>query len=659
MRWASSIAIGAFLSVAAQASAAPVPRDVSAAQQYLSETYGGKPADYSLLDERLIVSGSTPLWTAKFLDTRVNNVIRLVYRDALGDIGGDELRREAKDQLLAGKSQLERKASLDLLTAAANATGKEPLPVAVWMDVDTTEAVKTVIDAHPEGEWLLDRPTVDALDTQREMRRLLDSARSTVYADAAKDVAAAIEGAGGRIGYVSLLAPLAYVDTPAETLTDLAANPRVRSLGLEGDGWVESLASAGPYVHANWISSGSDQGTGTRVGVIEYYNVHNTGDLAGKVVASHSMSGTITYAPGFDHPTWVAGAVASQDSVNTGIAPGAVIVSSSTGGGVSGLTRDRNVISAADWAATAGDADIINVSVNMDSASGRDEARAYFDSIGGGETYRTVVASAGNYGTGYDPGWIVTSPGTGWNVLTVGGMNDGTGELWYDPTCPCTGAKWEEDSDPDYNPHGDFGKPNISAPAVSVNTANGLIEKGTSVAAPIVSGIAAQSFARNPLFVSWPEPLRAIVMAGAYHRVPLPGGSFTNSPDHEGIGTADAQYAARVYGNPTYGGWDYGSLTENQTLQRQFTVTAGQRVRIVLTWDSHTTGTMFNKQDTLKADLDLIVNYPGGSRSALTNDNNYEFVGFTAPSSGTVTINVAQPRFDGTVEYWGLGWLHY
>ena len=141
---------------------------------------------------------------------------------------------------------------------------------------------------------------------------------------------------------------------------------------------------------------------------------------------------------------------------------GAVIVSSAAGpcAGCGYTVRDENVIRAADLAATTGDADIINLSVNMDSATGRDEARAYFDSIGGGETFRTVVASSGNYNTGFDPGWLVTSPGTSWNVLTVGGMNDNNNTLWYDASCPC-GAKYQDDLTAPYNPDHDFNKPNI------------------------------------------------------------------------------------------------------------------------------------------------------------------------------------------------------
>ena len=412
---------------------------------------------------------------------------------------------------------------------------------------------------------------------------------------------------------------------------------------------------------ADWHSGTLDQGTGSRVGVIEYYNVRETGDLASKVAAFHSVSGTTTYTPtgSFDHPTWVAGAIASQDATDMGIAPGAVIVSSGAGGGSAGLTRDRNVISAADWAATSGDADIINMSVNMDNTTGRDEARAYFDSLGGGQSFRTVIASSGNYGSGVDAGWFVSSPGVGWNVLAVGGMNDATNELWYDAACPCSGAQWEERTSAQgasYNAHGDFNKPDVSAPAVNVRTANGLSASGTSVATPIVSGIAAQLLARDSTLAAWPEAMRALIMAGAVRRLPLPGVAGVNT-DHEGVGTVHALWAHRIFVNTTYGGWTKGSMTASSNITQTFTVAAGQRVRVVLTWDSHTSGTIFDKVDTLTADLDLAVTYPGGGANSLSFDNASEFVSFTAPSAGTVTIRVNKSRFDRSSEFYALAWV--
>jgi subtilisin family serine protease len=270
-----------------------------------------------------------------------------------------------------------------------------------------------------------------------------------------------------------------------------------------------------------------------------------------------------------------------------------------------------------------------------------------------------VIASAGNWGTGVDAGtWLVSSPGTSWNVLTVGGVNDGTGRLWYDGSCPCSGALWDEDPDWPFNPHGDFNKPNVSAPAVNVETANGKRASGTSIAAPIVAGIAAQLYARNPTtFRAWPEAMRAIIMASAHRRIPLSGGG--TSTDHEGVGTVHALWAHRVYGNPTYGGWTKGTMAKGERVSKTFSVKAGQKVRIALAWDSHTTGTMFDRTNRLQADLDLVVTYPGGTKKSLSYDNANEFVSFQAPSSGTVTVRIAQSRFDGDSEHWALAWLRW
>ena len=89
--------------------------------------------------------------------------------------------------------------------------------------------------------------------------------------------------------------------------------------------------------------------------------------------------------------------------------------------------------------------------------------------------------------------------------------------------------------------HGDYNKPNVSAPAASVITANGLGASGTSVASPIVAGIAAQLIARLPSLALRPEATRALIMAGAVNRTAMPDGSL--NADHEGTGTASAMWA--------------------------------------------------------------------------------------------------------------------
>ena len=288
----------------------------------------------------------------------------------------------------------------------------------------------------------------------------------------------------------------------------LAARDDVLSMGLEG-AWRTTMSSAGPTVGANWTSGSGDQGNGTRVAVVEYHNATNTGDLSGQVVERYSTTGTITTNI---HPTWVAGAIGSRNSSWRGVAPGADIVSAGTGGYSASLATDRAIIEAADWSVspTGGDADVVNASIGQDTSTGAEEARRYFDSIGW-EDNRLVVAASGNFSTfGH---WNVASPGTGYNVLTVGGVNDrnttgiGDDRLWY--ASGGDGAAYRDRASAPWNAHGDYNKPNVSAPAASVRTANGTTGSGTSIASPIVAGIAAQLVARAPTLATWPEATRA------------------------------------------------------------------------------------------------------------------------------------------------------
>jgi hypothetical protein len=632
-----------------------------AAAEFLAAGGDSSAADFSVLYERTAqveLTGET-LWVGKLLDTRSGDV-KVVYRDGQGVVGGPEMLEAREAAATAQLAPLERKSTAPLLEAVSGGLPSDSVPVVVWLNVDADAAEQAVIDRHPEVTWLAGRPLVNDLVTLRQLRGELWEARRSTYAAALDQLAAAVDDLGGSVGYASTSAPLAFVDVPADRVEALAQLSQVTSLGLETT-TRPTMTSAGPTVAADWTGGSGDQGNGVRVAVVEYHNVRGTGDLGGQVVASYSTTGTLAYtSSGLDHPSWVAGAVASRDAVWRGVAPGADIVSASTGGYVPSLATDRAIIAAADWSISpsGGDADIVNASFGQDTATGAAEARRYFDSISF-EDGRLVVAAAGNYTTfGH---WDVLSPGTGYNVLTVGGVDDrGTGStgddrVWFQPGS--NGSNYRDPSSTAWNTHGDFNKPNVAAPAVNVVTANGQGASGTSIASPITAGVAAQLMARAPTLAVWPEAVRAIITAGALRRTPMPDGSL--NADHEGAGTVSALWSNRILvaGGGSYGGYKLGVMDAGQPESQTISVLAGQRVRVALSWSSHTSGGNLAKTDVLASDLDLRVTLPGGAVvGSYTFDNADEWVDFTASQAGTVTVQIVSDRFEASSEPYGLAW---
>ncbi|MGQ0607161.1 MAG: S8 family peptidase [Chloroflexota bacterium] len=644
---------------------ASYPADTSAADprqaaiEQVAVEHGVAPSDLEVVNERQATSGGETLSAVKLFD-RHSGEIHSVYRDVRGVIGDGTVLQAVTDRGAVDLTVLERKADEPLLAAVAELPTEGTLRVAIWTDVDTGIAAEAVRAVHPEVTWLAGRPVTDDLAQLRSLRGELWEARRVVLMAAADRLRTRVEAQGGTVAYASTSSPLVFADMPATGVEALASLPEVTSMGLEGT-WETQMSSAGRAVGANWTSGSGDQGNGVRVGVVEYQNVRNTGDMAGQVARSYSTTGSLSYGSGGgDHPTWVAGAVASRSGTYAGVAPGADIVSASTGGYRPSLATDRAIIAAADWAISpsGGDADILNASIGQDTATGAEEARRYFDSIAW-EDGRLVVAASGNYVTFGN--WDVVSPGTGYNVLTVGGINDrgtaGTSDdrLWYVPGS--NGAAYRDRTDASWNVHGDYNKPNVSAPSVSVRTANGIIGDGTSVASPIVAGVAAQLVARAPALAAWPEATRALVMAGAFRRSPMPNGGVDT--DHEGVGTVSATWSNRalVNGNGTYGGYVFGAMTRGQTVVREIPVVAGQRVRAALAWSSHTSGSNTTKADALMADLDLRIIAPNGAvTGSYSWDNPYEVAEITAATTGTLRIEIRHDRFDAAEEPYGLAW---
>ena len=229
--------------------------------------------------------------------------------------------------------------------------------------------------------------------------------------------------------------------------------------------------------------------------------------------------------------------------------------------------------------------------------------------------------------------------------------------------------------------HGDRELPEISANGTDV-TAVGLTKSGTSFAAPAVAGVAALIQQISPAIKSWPEGMRAVLLASAKRNVN--GGTWwadvsSRTDASDGAGALDADSArsialTRVFRNnsPTARGWDVGSIrnedfdptTSLSTFRYWITVPRTgpgdnpETVKVCLAWDSKITsanGTATASQLTVDLDLwvwDLNKQLVGSSSSF---DNSYEVVEFDGSQGATYEILVK--KFRGTDQVWyGLAW---
>jgi serine protease AprX len=224
-------------------------------------------------------------------------------------------------------------------------------------------------------------------------------------------------------------------------------------------------------------------------------------------VASGNSSGD-----GRGHGTVVAGIAAGNAPGYAGAAPNADIVSLDVMDD-SGAGRTSDVIAAAEWIyqnKAAYNIRVANFSLHSGAVN-----HFWLDplNVAVSKLWHSgvvVVAAAGNYGSATGPSGVPYAPGSNPFVITVGAV-DLAGTAW---TSDDSRAPWSAYG---RTPDG-FMKPEICAPgrymagpipmsstlaAQKANrlVGNGYIElSGTSFAAPVIAGIAAQTLARNP---SW------------------------------------------------------------------------------------------------------------------------------------------------------------
>jgi serine protease AprX len=227
------------------------------------------------------------------------------------------------------------------------------------------------------------------------------------------------------------------------------------------------------------------------------------------------------------HGTMVAGLLAGHTDTYMGAAPNAPIVNVRTAN-ANGESLTSDVIAAADW--ILAHKDEYNIKVANFSMAGGTPTTFRFDPLDQAVEKLwfagvTVVAAAGNFGTGNGPVDMSMAPGNDPFVITVGALDQHQSSDPYDDDIPSWSA---------YGFSADgFSKPDVAAPGrymvmpvpMGTTIPNTVPDRvvspgymwmsGTSFSAPIVSGAAAQILARHP---DWgPDQVKgALMLTSAY-----------------------------------------------------------------------------------------------------------------------------------------------
>jgi serine protease AprX len=380
-------------------------------------------------------------------------------------------------------------------------------------------------------------------------------------ADVAREVKAAMAAAPGKA--LGLRIRYSLINGTAAQLTGkqvsiLARRGVIAAITSDAAVVLSGLSSKQrwPYVSGvqKFWASGASAATPT-IAIVDSGIQASRADFAGRVMAEVNMTSLAPNSPGDGrgHGTFVAGIAAGGADGYAGAAPGSPIVSIDVMDD-QGMAMTRDVIRAADWIYANKDTykiRVANFSLHSSYANSfmfdpLDKAveRLWFSGI-------VVVAAAGNYGVDGQPSGVPFAPGNDPFIITVGADDiDGSVSTMNDVAAPWSAYGYTLDG---------FAKPDIAAPGrfiigpVPVSSslalerptsvvAPGYIQlSGTSFAAPIVAGAAAQILSAHP---NWsPDEVKGALMLSAT-RVP------SAAPLSVGVGVVDVAKAVALTSAP-------------------------------------------------------------------------------------------------------------
>jgi hypothetical protein len=578
--------------------------------------------------ETTVVLASGLLHRAKVRDQTSGRLYYVDY-DASGVVADGDTRVRAA---LRARVNVEGKLNQDVAARIRASAPSEPIKIALWLR-----------GTPPEYDWAPSSLAAESPLAIREEREFLLADLRQFAQKTQAAILPRISELGGKLLHSSTLAPLVFVSMPAGNVVQLSESPAIDQIysawnrghdllnvqtcavGVKPDVWDAGYTGAGIIV-AHCEDSRADR--------------DNT-CLACDAGANKPWESNID-----QHSTACTGMMVSNDPTYRGVAYGACFYSAN-----GGSYSDDDMSGAID--SGAANADVTSGSWGFDNGGSLQVHDRHTDYVVR-NTRHFVDDAAGNSGNS----GFVSTPGSAFNSVTVACSYDyNTCDVGNDRI-----SSFSSGRDP-YSAHNDRELPEITAPGEDIYslTTSGSpscpktnVGSGTSYSAPIISGIAAQAMDATPDLNVWPEPTKALLLAGGLNN--LEGAARLSNLD--GVGQVDAK---AVLTSAVAHRWAAGLLTLDRFSGGQLEVAmghanAGQRMKAALCWDSNPNGSYTT--DPLDADLDLAVIDPSGAVVASSNsyDNPYEVVDFTVATSGVYRARITYRNWNGASEYVAGAW---
>jgi serine protease AprX len=393
----------------------------------------------------------------------------------------------------------------------------------------------------------------------RRIHVIIQSDDSTPAAAAAfarvtgEDGDIANEHLGRRLGLIGGVS--AVIDA-----NNLAALAKIPGLTVTPDAQVRLAAYSSkqlwPYesgVARNWDTTTNN--SLPTIAVVDSGIDANRSDFGGRVVANVNLTTRTPNSPGDGrgHGTFVAGIAAGGAADYAGAAPNAKLVSIDVMDD-NGVASTSDVIAACKWILANKDKYNIKVAnFSLHSSNPSNFTRDPLDQAVEQLWFKgvVVVAAAGNYGLPNGPSGVKFAPGNDPFVITVGAIDiGGTKNAKDDYPAPWSayGRTYDGFAKPDLVAPGRYmvgPVPPSSTLAIERPTqvvAPGYMQlSGTSFAAPVVAGAAAQILSRHPSFT--PDQVKGALMLSAK---PVDG----SAPLSVGVGEIQAAPAPSVNNPP-------------------------------------------------------------------------------------------------------------